>query len=81
LIPWEQSPGLIIAITTVAAAIIIIIIILSEVSQAQKAKGHMFFCHMWNIDIIQMQQYSEKQVTVRGGHLRAREHRRRKLRR
>jgi hypothetical protein len=30
-------------------------IILSEVSQVQKSKGHMFFSHMWNIDLIQMQ--------------------------
>jgi hypothetical protein len=34
--------------------------ILSEVSQFQKAKGHIF-THMWNIDPIQIQQYYEKQ--------------------
>jgi hypothetical protein len=40
-------------------------IILSDISQVQKAKGHVFF-HMWNIDSIQIQQYYEKQVTLRG---------------
>jgi hypothetical protein len=25
---------------------------------------------MWNIDLIQIQQYYEKQVTLRGGHIR-----------
>jgi hypothetical protein len=43
-------------------------IILSEVSQAQKAKSGMFSLKLWNIDLIQMQQYYEKQVTLRGGH-------------
>jgi hypothetical protein len=38
---------------------------LSEVSQAQKAKSHHVFSHMWNINLIQMQQYYEKQVTLR----------------
>jgi hypothetical protein len=28
-----------------------------------------FFSHMWNIDPIQIQQYYEKQVTLRGGHI------------
>jgi hypothetical protein len=41
-------------------------IILSEISQAQKAKGHVF-SHMWNIDLIQIQQYYEKQVTNERG--------------
>jgi hypothetical protein len=40
-------------------------IILSEVSQAQKAKSHHVFSHMWNINLTQMQQYYEKQVTLR----------------
>jgi hypothetical protein len=30
-------------------------IILSEVSQAQKAKNHMFFPHIWTLDLKQMQ--------------------------
>jgi hypothetical protein len=30
-------------------------IMLSEVSQIQKAKGHMFFSHRWNIDLLQIQ--------------------------
>jgi hypothetical protein len=40
-------------------------IILSEINQLQKAKGHIFFSHMWNIDLKQMQQYYEKQVILR----------------
>jgi hypothetical protein len=55
--------------------------ILSEVSQAQKVKKPHVFSHMWNTDPIQMQQYHEKQVTLRGGHIREREGKRRKLRR
>jgi hypothetical protein len=43
-------------------------IILCDVSQAQKAKNHVF-SHMWNIDLIQMQQYYEKQVMVKGVHV------------
>jgi hypothetical protein len=42
-------------------------LILSEVSHIQKAKSCMFFPHMWNTDLIQIQQYYEKQVTLRGG--------------
>jgi hypothetical protein len=38
-------------------------IILNEVSQVQKAKNHVF-AHMWNIGLIQMQQYYEKQVML-----------------
>jgi hypothetical protein len=34
-------------------------IILSEVSQVQKAKSYVF-SNMWNIDLIQIQQYYEK---------------------
>jgi hypothetical protein len=44
-------------------------IILSEVSQAQKAKNSIFSPHMWNRDLIQIQQYYEKLVTLRGGHI------------
>jgi hypothetical protein len=40
-------------------------IILSEVSQIQKAKSQVF-SHMWNIDLTQIQQYYEKQVTQDG---------------
>jgi hypothetical protein len=43
-------------------------IILSEVSQVQKAKSHTF-SHMWKIELIKIQQYYEKQVTLRGGHI------------
>jgi hypothetical protein len=42
-------------------------IILSEVSQVQKTKGHVF-SHMWNTDLIQIQQYYENRVMLRGGH-------------
>jgi hypothetical protein len=38
--------------------------IFSEVSQVQKSKSHVF-SHMWNIDLIQIQQHYEKQVTLR----------------
>jgi hypothetical protein len=48
-------------------------IILSEVSQVQKAKS-LIFSHMWNIDLKQIQQYYEKQVTLRGGHTKGRSH-------
>jgi hypothetical protein len=54
-------------------------IILSEVSQVQKAKS-LIFSHMWNIDLKQIQQYYEKQVTLRGGYIQEREGKRRKLR-
>jgi hypothetical protein len=54
-------------------------IILSEVSQVQKAKSHIF-SQMWNIDLTQIQQYYDKQVTLRGGHIREGEGKRRKLR-
>jgi hypothetical protein len=36
---------------------------------------------MWNIDLIQIQQYYEKQVTLRGGLIWERKGKRRKLRR
>jgi hypothetical protein len=39
-------------------------IILSEVSQAQKAKDHVFF-HMWKKGLTQIHQYYEKQVMLR----------------
>jgi hypothetical protein len=39
--------------------------ILSEVSQTQKPKSCTFSL-MWNIDLIQMQQYYETLVTLRG---------------
>jgi hypothetical protein len=38
------------------------------------------FSHMWTINLIQIQQYYEKQVTQRGGHIGVREGKRRKLR-
>jgi hypothetical protein len=36
---------------------------------------------MWNVDLIQIQQYYEKQVTLRGDHIKEREGKRRNLRR
>jgi hypothetical protein len=39
-------------------------IILSEDSQVQKAKSHVFY-----VDLLQIQQCYEKQVTLRGGHI------------
>jgi hypothetical protein len=53
---------------------------LSEVSQVQKAKVHVF-SHMWNIDLIQISQYFEKLVTLKGGYILEGEGKRRKLRR
>jgi hypothetical protein len=43
-------------------------IILSEVSQVQEAKSHVS-SHMWNTDLMQIQQYYEKQVTLKGSHI------------
>jgi hypothetical protein len=40
-------------------------IILSEVSQFRRPKAT--FSLMWNTDLTQIQQYYEKQVTLRGG--------------
>jgi hypothetical protein len=54
-------------------------IILSEVSQVQRAKGYVF-SHTWNIDLIQTQQYYEKQVMLRRGHIQERNYKRRKSR-
>jgi hypothetical protein len=42
-------------------------IILSEISQTQKAKSCMF-PHMWNIDLMQMQQCYETLFTLRRHH-------------
>jgi hypothetical protein len=44
-------------------------IILSEVSLIQKAKKPDVFSHMWNIDLIQIQQYHKKQITLSRGHI------------
>jgi hypothetical protein len=55
-------------------------IILSEISQAQKAKNHIF-SHMWNIDQLQIQQCYEKHVTLRGYRIQEGKGKRRKLRR
>jgi hypothetical protein len=44
-------------------------IILSVVSQTQKAKKQHVLSHMWNIDLIQTQQYYEKLVTLKGGYI------------
>jgi hypothetical protein len=49
-----------------------------ELKNSSESQGH---THMWHIDPIQVQQYYEKQVTLRGGHLLDREGKRRKLRR
>jgi hypothetical protein len=43
-------------------------IILSEVSQVQKAKGHMFSL-MWKKTQYKYKQYYEKQVMLRGSHI------------
>jgi hypothetical protein len=43
-------------------------IILSEISQVQKVKNHIF-SHLWNTDLIQTQQYCENQVMLMGGHI------------
>jgi hypothetical protein len=56
-------------------------IILSEVSKVQKAKRLYTFSRIGNIDLLQIQQYYEKQVTLRGGHIGEGEGKRRKLRR
>jgi hypothetical protein len=48
-------------------------IILSKVSQVQEAKGCMFSLICGNIDLIQIQQYSEKQVMLRWDHTREEE--------
>jgi hypothetical protein len=39
------------------------------------------FSHIWNIDLILIQPYYEKQVTLRGDHIQEGEGKRRKLRR
>jgi hypothetical protein len=41
-------------------------IILSEASQVQNTESHIFFSHMWNVDLIQIKQNYEKQVMLRG---------------
>jgi hypothetical protein len=43
-------------------------IILHVISQAQKAKICIFSI-LWNIDLIQIQQYYETLVTLKGGHI------------
>jgi hypothetical protein len=55
-------------------------IILSEVSQVQKAKGPMFSLtcgiqtqYKYNTDLYKYKEYYEKQVMLRGGHIRDRE--------
>jgi hypothetical protein len=44
-------------------------IILNEGIQVQKVKSYCVFSHMWNIKLTQIQQYYEKQVMLRGGHI------------
>jgi hypothetical protein len=44
-------------------------IILSEVSQVQKIKGHMFSLICGMQDQYKYNQYYEKQVTPKGGHI------------
>jgi hypothetical protein len=56
-------------------------ITLSEVNQVQKAKSHIFFSHLWSIDLIQIEKFYEKQVMIREGYLQEGEGKRRKLRR
>jgi hypothetical protein len=43
-------------------------------------KPHVF-SHMWSIYLIQIQEYYEKQVMLRGGHIQGSKDKRRKLRR
>jgi hypothetical protein len=43
-------------------------IILSEVSWVQRPNAHVF-SHMWNINLMQIQQYYEKRVMLREGHI------------
>jgi hypothetical protein len=50
-----------------------------KLARFRKPKPHVF-SHMWNSDLTQIQQYYEKQVTLRGGHIREREGEHRKLR-
>jgi hypothetical protein len=54
-------------------------IIFSEVSQGQKAKGQMFSLKCDIQAQYKYKQYYEKQVTLKGGHIRDREGKRRKL--
>jgi hypothetical protein len=54
-------------------------IILIEISQEHKVNSQ-FFPHIWNIDLIQIQQYYDKQVTVTGGHIWEEDGKRGKLR-
>jgi hypothetical protein len=54
--------------------------ILFEVSQVQRAKSFMFSV-IWNIDLIQIQQCSKKQITLRKVHIWEQYDKRRKLRR
>jgi hypothetical protein len=56
-------------------------IILSEASQVQKDQSHMFSLICGIQTQSKYKQYYEKQVTLRGGHLREREGKGRKLRR
>jgi hypothetical protein len=56
-------------------------IILSEVSQAQKDKSHMFSLTCGRQTQYKYKPYYVKQVTLRGDHIREKEDKRRKLRR
>jgi hypothetical protein len=56
------------------------IVILIEISQIQKAKPHVL-SHMWNIHLIQIQQYYEKLLILEGGYIQEGQGKRRKLRR
>jgi hypothetical protein len=49
-----------------------------KISSCQKPH---VFSHMWNADLLQIQQYYEKQVTIRRGHIQEGKGKRRKLRR
>jgi hypothetical protein len=55
-------------------------LILNEVARSESQKRHVF-SHLQNTDLIQTQQYYEKQVTGRGDHIREGYSKRRKLRR
>jgi hypothetical protein len=54
---------------------------LSKVGPGSEGQKPHTFSHMWHIDLILIQLYYEKQVTLKGGHIGEREGKRRKLRR
>jgi hypothetical protein len=41
---------------------------LKQIKPGSESQKLHVFSHMWNIELIQIQQYYEKQVTLSGGH-------------